>query len=154
MSSVHRPELDQHPDSRHPAAADRPGPVIEPSTAILRAGAVAATRWQGFERTSRRALGDLAGALHMSAGALWLATGGTLAPRTGRRAELGISPLTAREIEVLELAAEGLTGRCIAEQLEISPSTVKTHFEHIFRRLGVRDRTSALARAIRCGLIA
>src|SRR5436305_9538624 len=82
MSSVHRPELDQHPDSRHPAAADRPGPVIEPSTAILRAGAVAATRWQGFERTSRRALGDLAGALHMSAGALWLATGGTLAPRT------------------------------------------------------------------------
>jgi DNA-binding NarL/FixJ family response regulator len=71
-----------------------------------------------------------------------------------RRGELKLSPLTARELEVLALAADGLTGRRIAERLQISPSTVKTHFEHIFRRLGVRDRTSAVAQAIRGGLIA
>ncbi|MCW2968916.1 MAG: LuxR family transcriptional regulator [Solirubrobacterales bacterium] len=71
-----------------------------------------------------------------------------------RRGELNLSPLTARELEVLALAADGLTGRRIAERLQISPSTVKTHFEHIFRRLGVRDRTSAVAQAIRGGLIA
>ncbi len=76
---------------------------------------------------------------------------GTLFAR--RRGELSLSPLTARELEVLILAGDGLSGRGIAEQLEISPATVKTHFEHIFRKLGVRDRTSAVARAIRGGLI-
>jgi DNA-binding NarL/FixJ family response regulator len=71
-----------------------------------------------------------------------------------RRGELKLSPLTARELEILMLAADGLTGRRIAELLEISPATVKTHFEHIFRKLDVGDRTSAVARAIRGGLIA
>ena len=70
-----------------------------------------------------------------------------------RRGELKLSPLTARELEILTLAAQGLTGRRIAEQLEISPATVKTHFEHIFRKLDVSDRTSAVAQAIRGGLI-
>jgi DNA-binding CsgD family transcriptional regulator len=76
---------------------------------------------------------------------------GTLFAR--RRGELKLSPLTARELEILTLAAQGLTGRRIAEQLEISPATVKTHFEHIFRKLDVSDRTSAVAQAIRGGLI-
>ncbi|HEY4427061.1 MAG TPA: LuxR C-terminal-related transcriptional regulator [Solirubrobacteraceae bacterium] len=73
---------------------------------------------------------------------------------TRRRGELRLSPLTARELEVITLAADGLTGRMIAELLEISPATVKTHFEHIFRKLGVGDRTSAVAYALRGGLIA
>lgn len=70
-----------------------------------------------------------------------------------RRGELSLSPLTARELEVLTLAAQGLTGRRIAEALEISPATVKTHFEHIFRKLEVSDRTAAVAQALRGGLI-
>jgi DNA-binding CsgD family transcriptional regulator len=70
-----------------------------------------------------------------------------------RRGELKQSPLTARELEILALAAQGLTGRRIAEKLEISPATVKTHFEHVFRKLDVSDRTSAVAQAIRGGLI-
>jgi DNA-binding CsgD family transcriptional regulator len=70
-----------------------------------------------------------------------------------RRGELKLSPLTARELEVLTLAAHGLTGRGIAEELEISPATVKTHFEHIFRKLGVSDRTAAVAHGLRGGLI-
>jgi DNA-binding CsgD family transcriptional regulator len=70
-----------------------------------------------------------------------------------RRGELRLSPLTARELEVLALAAQGFTGRRIAEALEISPATVKTHFEHIFRKLRVSGRTAAVAQALRGGLI-
>ena len=70
-----------------------------------------------------------------------------------RRGELGVSPLTGRERQVLVLAADGLTVGKIAEQLFISPSTVKTHLAHIYAKLGVSDRTSAVASALRAGLI-
>jgi PAS domain S-box-containing protein len=70
-----------------------------------------------------------------------------------RRAELGPRPLTEREVEVLRLAAEGLSGPGIAEQLGLSLSTVRTHFEHIYEKLGVGDRAAAVARALRTGLI-
>ncbi len=70
-----------------------------------------------------------------------------------RRGELEGSPLTAREREILTLAATGLTGSEIAKRLVISPNTVKTHLEHIYRKLRVRDRTSAVAHALRAGLI-
>ena len=62
-----------------------------------------------------------------------------------RRAELGPRPLSEREIEVLRLAAEGLSGPAIAERLVLSPATVKTHFEHIYVKLGVSDRAAAVA---------
>lgn len=61
--------------------------------------------------------------------------------------------LTIREREVLQLAAEGVAGPGIAERLVLSPATVKTHFEHIYGKLGVHDRAGAVARAMRLGLI-
>lgn len=70
-----------------------------------------------------------------------------------RRAQLQPSPLTPRELQVLRLAAQGNTRPQIAEVLTISPLTVKTHFENIFEKLGVSDRTAAVAQAIRSGLI-
>jgi PAS domain S-box-containing protein len=70
-----------------------------------------------------------------------------------RRAELGPRPLTERELEVLRLAAEGHSGPEIAEQLVLSPATVRTHFEHIYEKLGVGDRAAAVAQALRTGLI-
>ena len=70
-----------------------------------------------------------------------------------RRGELGASPLTERELAVLTLAANGLAGRRIADRLKISPSTVKTHLEHTYAKLGVSDRSSAVACALRAGLI-
>ena len=70
-----------------------------------------------------------------------------------RRGELGLTPLSLREVEVLTLAARGLSVRGIAETLTISPATVKTHLEHIYRKLGVRDRTAAVANALRAGFI-
>ncbi|MEA2418588.1 MAG: two-component system, NtrC family, sensor kinase, partial [Thermoleophilaceae bacterium] len=71
-----------------------------------------------------------------------------------RRADLGAWPLSPRELEVLQLAAEGNTGPRIAEQLFVEPATVKTHFEHIYEKLGVSDRAAAVAQALRRGLIA
>jgi PAS domain S-box-containing protein len=70
-----------------------------------------------------------------------------------RRTELGPAPLTERETEVLRLAAEGFSGPGIAEQLGLSPATVKTHFEHVYEKLGVGDRAAAVAQALRTGLI-
>src|SRR5438128_6454443 len=61
--------------------------------------------------------------------------------------------LTAREVEVLQLLAFGHTNKDIAQQLYISPDTVKTHLEHIFEKLGTSDRTAAVAEALRRRLI-
>jgi DNA-binding NarL/FixJ family response regulator len=61
--------------------------------------------------------------------------------------------LTKRELEILELLAEGLRYRQIAEQLFISPRTVGTHMEHILSKLGVRSRAEAVAVAYREGLL-
>lgn len=63
------------------------------------------------------------------------------------------APLTPRELQVLELASEGHTGPAIAQELVLSSATVKTHFEHIYAKLGVADRGAAVARAMRLGLI-
>jgi PAS domain S-box-containing protein len=71
-----------------------------------------------------------------------------------RRGELGRArALTPRELEVLQLAADGSSGRKIAERLVVSPSTIKTHFDHIYEKLGVSDRPAAVAAALRLGLI-
>jgi PAS domain S-box-containing protein len=61
--------------------------------------------------------------------------------------------LTPRELEVLALAAQGLSAREISRRLTVSPSTVKTHFEHIYAKLGTPDRAAAIAKAMRTGLL-
>jgi DNA-binding NarL/FixJ family response regulator len=61
--------------------------------------------------------------------------------------------LSARELEVLELIARGQSNPRIAEELYISPSTVKVHVEHILAKLGVSDRTQAAVRAIELGYV-
>ena len=69
-------------------------------------------------------------------------------------AEPGDPPaITSRQVEVLSLASNGLTSVEIAEQIGVSATTVKTHFDNIFRRLGVSDRCAAVATALRHGLI-
>jgi PAS domain S-box-containing protein len=70
-----------------------------------------------------------------------------------RRSELSAPPLSVRELQVLQLSATGYARRQIAEELLVSEATVKTHFEHIYRKLGVPDRASAIAEALRHGLI-
>jgi DNA-binding NarL/FixJ family response regulator len=70
-----------------------------------------------------------------------------------RRGELVPHTLTARERQILQLAAHGMSGKTIAQQLSLSPSTVKSHFENIYAKSGVSDRASAVAKALREGLI-
>lgn len=65
----------------------------------------------------------------------------------------GTSALNARELEVLQLLAEGLTNQAVARRLELSPRTVKTHVQHVLAKLDVPDRTGAVARAFRLGLL-
>lgn len=84
--------------------------------------------------------------------------GGELSISEDARAELrsgeGLSALTRRELEVLALVAEGLRNREIADELGLSPSTVKVHVNKILEKLEAQDRTEAVTRALRRGLIA
>jgi DNA-binding NarL/FixJ family response regulator len=63
-------------------------------------------------------------------------------------------PLTAREVEVLELLAEGLANKAIGSRLSISDQTVKFHVAAICGKLGATNRTDAVRRAIHRGLVA
>jgi LuxR family maltose regulon positive regulatory protein len=55
-------------------------------------------------------------------------------------------PLSARELEVLRLIAEGLSNQAIAQRLFLSTGTVKVHLRHIYGKLDVNSRTQAVAR--------
>jgi DNA-binding NarL/FixJ family response regulator len=63
-----------------------------------------------------------------------------------------LAELTARELEVLELVARGLSNRQIGESLFLSDATVKTHLAHVYAKLGVRDRVQAVVLAYETGL--
>lgn len=67
--------------------------------------------------------------------------------------DAAVEALTAREIEVLELVAEGLSNKAIAGRLDISDQTVKFHIASIIGKLGASNRTDAVRRAVRRGLI-
>lgn len=61
--------------------------------------------------------------------------------------------LTARELEVLRLMANGLGNKSIAAELGISTHTVKFHVAAVFTKLGVHSRTEAVAEGIRSGMV-
>jgi LuxR family maltose regulon positive regulatory protein len=64
-----------------------------------------------------------------------------------------IEPLSERELEVLRLIVAGLSNREIAQELVIAVSTVKSHVNHIYGKLGVKNRIQAVARAQDLGLL-
>lgn len=64
-----------------------------------------------------------------------------------------VEALSVRELEVLRLIATGLSNTQIADRLIVSTGTVKTHINHIFGKLAVENRTSAVARARELGLL-
>jgi DNA-binding NarL/FixJ family response regulator len=59
--------------------------------------------------------------------------------------------LTLREAEVLALIAEGLTNTEIAERFVVSPTTIKSHINHLFTKADLRDRAQAVNYAYRTG---
>ena len=76
-----------------------------------------------------------------------------LAGEIRRRAEPAGPALSPREREVLDLIADGKTIPAIASQLFLSPSTVKTHVQRLYEKLGVGDRAAAVAEAMRRRLL-
>jgi DNA-binding NarL/FixJ family response regulator len=76
------------------------------------------------------------------------------APAGGDSASTPVAnKLTSRELEVLRLLAQGKTNQDIAEDLLISKATAKVHVQHIIAKLEVSDRTQAIVRAFKLGLI-
>jgi two-component system nitrate/nitrite response regulator NarL len=78
---------------------------------------------------------------------------GRLAGAIRQRDEHDRPGLTSRERAVLALAAEGCSTREIAARLNVASATIKTHLQSIYTKLDVSDRTSAVAAAIRRGLL-
>jgi two-component system nitrate/nitrite response regulator NarL len=70
--------------------------------------------------------------------------------RERREPPVALSP---RELDVLRGLARGLSGPQIAAELHLSPSTIKTHLQRLYERLGVSDRAAAVAEGMRRGLI-
>jgi two-component system, NarL family, nitrate/nitrite response regulator NarL len=69
------------------------------------------------------------------------------------RAESSAPALTDREMEVLRRFATGLSIPQVAAELYLAPSTVKTHTQRLYEKLGVSDRAAAVATAMRLGLL-
>lgn len=71
-------------------------------------------------------------------------------PNERKREDLGI---TRRELEILELIAQGMSNREIAGKLYVSENTVKTHSSRVFDKLGAKRRTQAVQLGKECGLL-
>jgi two-component system, NarL family, response regulator YdfI len=139
------------------ALADLPIPVVllldsadsDLVGAALRAGIRGAISWDATPE-------EIEGAVHAVNAGLVVTTRASLAevlPEAQPVAEELAEPLSDRELEVLDLLAEGLSNKLIAHRLGISEHTVKTHVASIFAKLGASSRTEAVSQAIRRGLV-
>jgi two-component system, NarL family, response regulator LiaR len=98
--------------------------------------------WLGLKLTKTKSA-IVAHDLPVSAGAPFI-------PDERKREDLSI---TRRELEVLELIAQGMSNREIAEKLYVSENTVKTHSSRVFDKLGARRRTQAVQLGKELGLL-
>lgn len=76
-----------------------------------------------------------------------------LTQRTRVRSDASLEPLTARELEVVRLMAGGYSNSEIAHALGTAEGTVKNHVSNVLAKLGVRDRTRAVLKALEAGLL-
>jgi DNA-binding NarL/FixJ family response regulator len=103
---------------------------------------------------------EISAALHALGEGLWVgspALAGSLLERhpkaTIEEGDPVDNPLTGRELEVLQLAAEGLANKQIALALNISEHTVKFHLSSLYAKLGVTSRTEAIRAGVRQGRV-
>ena len=95
---------------------------------------------------------DLAAAVRAAA-AGQTALAPSIAQRLMERARTPAQSLSPRELEVLQLVADGLSTLAISKRLFLSQATVKSHLVHVYTKLGVDSRTSAVAAATEAGLL-
>lgn len=95
---------------------------------------------------------EITAAIHAAA-AGQTALAPSVATRLLTRIQQPHSSLSARELEVLRLVAEGHSNTDIARRLHLSETTVKSHLAHIYPKLGVNSRTAAVAAAQQLGII-
>ena len=121
------------------------------------AGSRGLDRRRAGPAAARRAAAEaLVAALHAAAEGLAVldpALAGAVLPAREAPSDLLVEELTPRELEVLQLLAEGLSNRGIGQRLGISEHTVKFHVNAIMGKLGAQSRTEAVVRATRLGLI-
>jgi DNA-binding NarL/FixJ family response regulator len=96
---------------------------------------------------------DLYSAIRATAGGDSVLAPGVAARLLGRMRAPAEEKLSSRELEVLQLVAEGNSNSEIASSLHISQATVKSHLVHIFGKLGVTDRTAAVTVALQRGIM-
>ena len=72
---------------------------------------------------------------------------------TPNEAEIENLAISKRELEVLQLMAEGLSNKEIADRLFVSLNTIKTHSSNLYEKLEVKRRTQAVEKAKKCGII-
>ena len=77
-----------------------------------------------------------------------------LEPKRLARGNEGPNSLSRRELEVIAWLARGLTNKQIAQELSITPVTVKHHLTHVFCKLGVENRLELAVLAVNQGLVA
>ncbi len=137
------------------AALDRAEPVLalladgEAAADALAAGAHGAVPRGASPKivvAAARAIADGLIAIHPSCG-------GVIPVKPGESPPPVAEPLSEREAEVLSLVAEGLANKEIAARLRISEHTVRFHVRALLGKLGTQNRTEAVVRALRLGLI-
>ena len=74
-------------------------------------------------------------------------------PDVSRSASPELARLTAREVEVLQMMARGMSNAEIATELFVSETTIKTHVAHVLAKIGVRDRVQAVVYAYESGVV-
>jgi two-component system, NarL family, response regulator YdfI len=150
-------EIGESSDHDWPVLADLPIPVVLmldlAESAVVRSALRSGIRGViPFDATPE----EIEGAVHAVHAGLVVTMPASLAeflPEQQPVADELAEPLSDRELEVLDLLAEGLSNKLIAHRLNISEHTVKTHVASIFAKLGASSRTEAVSQAIRRGLV-
>lgn len=129
------------------------GPSLEQHPGQERARVLALSRRNGFGPESHALLAECVAPLLLLFPHIADACQREQQARTAADAAAALN-LTAREVEVLQLLAEGLLARTIAARLGLSPRTVHKHLSNVYSKLGVHDRLVAVSIARSQGLIA
>ncbi len=123
------------------------------AVAVYTWGVTEAARRAAYQAGARALIAKTLPAHQLVATIQAVAIGETVDTGQFRSTRLGVWPgahwgLSARESETLALLATGMPNRAIAEALFVSENTVRSHLKSIFRKLGVSNRSQALARAV------